>query len=147
MRQMISKSSRILWAVGSGLCILCAAYMLYLAVSWRAVTKLQMSGKKAVVIAGIAAVAEGEVVRAEDGCTIIRYYYEWDGTDYKRELFHVKPDYQEGVKVPVVYSLGMGSGSCLVAGFYKKTIFSAGMAGVVLVILGTVTNLKKKGIE
>lgn len=146
-QQTTSKISRILWAAGFCLCILCAVYMLYLAVSWRAVDKLQMSGKKAVIIAGIIAVAEGEVVRAEDGHTIIRYYHEWDGTDYKRVLFHAKPAYQEGVKVPVAYTLGMGAGSCLLVGFYKKAIFSAGMAGIVLVVLGIIINFKKKGIE
>ncbi len=144
---MISKLSCALWAAGLGLCLLCGFYMVYVAASKQAVTSLKTTGEKALIIAGIAAVTEGEVVRADDQYTITRYYYEWDGTDYKNVISHAVPGYQVGTKVPVVYSLGMGAGSCLLVGLYKKTIFSAGVAGVVLVVLGTVINFKKKGTE
>lgn len=121
--------------------------MIYVAASKQAVVSLKTTGEKALIIAGIAAVTEGEVVRADEQYTITQYYYEWDGTDYKNVISHAVPGYQVGTKVPVVYSLGMGAGSCLLVGLYKETIFCAGVAGVVLVVLGTVINFKKKGTE
>lgn len=146
-RQMTNKISRALWVSGLVLCLLCAFYMVYVAASKQAVAKLKTTGEKALIIAGIAAVTEGEVVRADDKYTITQYYNEWDGTNYKNVISHAVPGYQVGTKVPVFYSVGMGAGSCLLVGFYKKTIFSAGVAGIVLVVLGTVINFKKKGTE
>lgn len=118
--------------------------MVYVAASNQAVAKLKPTGKKALIIAGIAAVTEGEVVRADDEYTIIQYYHEWDGTDYKNVMPRAVPYYQEGMKVPVVYTIGMGAGTCLLVGLYKKAVLLAGMAGLALVVFGTV--IKKKGI-
>lgn len=147
LQQTTNRISHVLWAAGLGLCLLCGFYMIYVAASKQAVTNMKKTGEKTLVIAGIAAVTEGEVVRADDKYTITQYYYEWDGTDYKNVISHAIPGYQVGTKVPVVYSLGMGAGSCLLVGLYKNTIFFAGVAGVVLAVLGTVINFKKKGIE
>ena len=131
---------------GAVLCLLCVVYMAYVSAAERAAEGLRASDAKAVIIAGVISVTEGEVVRADDGCTIIRYYHEWDGTDYKRVIPRVNADYPVNTRLPVVYSLGMGIGSCLAVGFYRKTMLLIGVTGVILLILGMGLNFRKKGI-
>lgn len=133
---MAGKVSGILRMMGFILCLLCTAYMLYIAVSRRVVEALEMSGEKTFIVAGMVAVAEGEVVRVGDGRTVIRYYHEWDGTEYQSVENHVSTDYPEKAKVPVVYSVGMGAGSCLTVGLYRKPVQILGMAGAFLFLLG-----------
>lgn len=137
--------SKVLQAAGFGICFLCTVYMLYFTVCWRTAEALEVSGKKTVTIAGIAAVTEGEVVRAERGCTVIRYYHEWDGTDYQRVIAGKNADYPLNARVPVVYTVGMGAGSCLAAGFYRKPMQALSVAGVVLLLAGITLNSIKKG--
>ena len=142
---MTDKFPCVLWTTGFGLCLFCTAYILYLAVSWRIVAGLETSGAKTLTIAGMVAVTEGEVVRAEAGRTVIRYYHEWDGTEYQSVIAHVNADYPENAKTPVIYSVGMGAGSCLTAGFHRQTVLTLGVIGVVLILLGTALNFRKKG--
>lgn len=123
---------------------MCAVYMLYAAAMERTAQSLTASGEKALVI-GMAALTEGEVIRADDEYTIIQYYHEWDGTDYKNVRPYAVPDYQAGMKVPVVYTIGMGAGTCLTVGFYKRIMLNLFIAGVILILLGMVINFKKKG--
>ncbi len=143
---MTDKISGILRTAGLAACILCIVYMLYFAVSQRAVASLEASGKRTLEI-GMMAVTEGEVARAGDGCTVIRYYHEWDGTEYKRVWRSVRADLPEHARMPVIYSLGMGAGSCLVVGFYRKPMQILGVAGAVLLLLGVAMNFRKKGME
>lgn len=135
-KSMIAKISFGLRIVGFSLCLLCTAYMLYFAASWRMVNALEESGAKTITVAGMVAVTEGEVVRAEAGQTIIRYYYEWDGTEYRSVKNHVSEDYPENAKVPVVYSVGSGAGSCLAVGFYRKPMQILGVVGAASLLLG-----------
>lgn len=142
---MAGKISCIMRIAGLIVCLLCTAYMLYLTASRRIVAELKTSEAKTLTIAGMVAVTEGEVVRAEAGHTVIRYYHEWDGTEYQSVIAHVNADYSENAKVPVVYSVGMGAGSCLAVGFYRKPMQVMGVVGAVLLLLGTVLNFKKEG--
>lgn len=144
-RQTISKEKSRLRAAGVALCLLCAVYMAYVSVAERAVAELRTSEAKAMIIAGVIAVTEGEIVRADERCTIIRYYYEWDGTYYKRVIPHINADYPVNTKLPVVYSLGMGIGSCLTVGFYRKAMLMTGVAGMILLIVGMGLNFRKRG--
>ncbi len=144
---MAGKVSCILRVAGLAMCLLCTAYMLYLTASRRIVAGLKTSEAKTLTIAGMVAVTEGEVVRAEEGHTIIRYYHEWDGTEYQSVIAHVNADYSEDAKMPVVYSVGMGAGSCLVVGFYRKPMQVMGVVGAVLLLTGMALNFRKKGIE
>lgn len=134
-------------AAGLGLCLLCALYMVYIAASQLAVEKLNASGQKALVIAGVVAVAEGEAVRADGEYTVIQYYYEWDGTDYRNVRPYAVPGCQEGMRMPVVYSIGMGPGTCLTVGIYRKAMLCVGVAGMILFALGTVLKFRKRGYE
>lgn len=118
--------------------------MLYAAAMERAAQSLTASGKKALVI-GMSTLTEGEVIRADDEYTIIQYYHEWDGTDYRNVRSYAVPDYQTGTKVPAVYTIGMGAGTCLIVGFYKRIMLNLFIAGVILILLGMVINFKKKG--
>lgn len=142
---MAGKVSGILRMMGFILCLLCTAYMLYIAVSRRVVEALEMSGEKTFIVAGMVAVAEGEVVRVGDGRTVIRYYHEWDGTEYQSVENHVSADYPEKTKVPVVYSVGMGAGSCLTVGLYRKPVQILGMAGAFLFLPGLLIPVFKCG--
>ena len=144
---MAGKVSCILRVAGLAMCLLCTAYILYLTASRRVVAELRKSEAKTLTIAGMVAVTEGEVVRADAGHTVIRYYHEWDGTEYQSVIAHVNADYSENVKVPVVYGVGMGPGSCLTVGFYRKSMQAMGVLGAVLLLLGTVLNFRKKGTE
>ena len=83
---MAGKISGILRAAGFAACLLCTVYMLYFAGTWKAVAELEASGARSLTIAGMAAVTEGEVVRAGNGCTVIRYYHEWDGAEYQKVI-------------------------------------------------------------
>ena len=130
---MAEKISYVLRMTGLVMCFLCTVYMLYLTASWRIMAGLKTSEAKVQIIAGIAAVTEGEVVRARAGHTVIRYYHEWDGTEYQSVIYHVNADYSENTKVPVVYSVGMGAGSCLTVGFYRKPMQAMGVLGTVLI--------------
>lgn len=141
---MVIKSNKIMTA-GLLLCLLCAAYMLYYVLCRQAAAGLEASGERVRVIAGIAALTEGEIVRAGDGCTVIRYYHEWDGTEYQSIRRHVSADYPENTKLPVIYTVGMGAGSCLAVGFCRKTMQVLGVAGAVLLLLGIILNFGKKG--
>lgn len=143
---MAGKVSGILRMAGLIMCLLCAAYMLYYVVSRRVVAVLEASGEKTLIVAGMAAVTEGEVVRAEAGKTFIRYYYEWDGTEYQSVKNYVSADYPENSKIPVVYSVGSGAGSCLAVGFYRKPMQILGVVGAVLLLIGIALNVRKKGI-
>ena len=133
---MTNKFPFVLRIVGFSLCLLCTVYMLYFAYSWRMVSVLEESGAKTITIAGMVAVTEGEVVRAEAGKTIIRYYYEWDGTEYRSVKNRVSEDYPENAKMPGVYSVGSGAGSCLAVGFYRKPMQILGVVGAVSLLLG-----------
>ncbi len=144
---MAGKVSCILRVAGLAMCLLCTAYMLYLTASRRIVAGLNTSAAKTLTFAGLVAVTEGEVVRAEAGHTVIRYYHEWDGTEYQSVIAHVNADYSEDAKMPVVYSVGMGAGSCLVVGFYRKPMQVMGVVGAVLLLTGMALNFRKKGIE
>lgn len=142
---MAGKISGIMRAAGFAACLLCTVYMLYFAGSWKAVTELEASGARTLTIAGMAAVTEGEVVRAENGYTVIRYYHEWDGTDYQKVIADENDDYPENAIVPVFYTVGMGAGSCLAVGFYRKPMQILGAAGTVLLLLGITLSFGRKG--
>lgn len=144
---MTGKISGVLRAAGVAGCLLCAVYMLYVAGAWKAMAGLEASGARTLTIAGIAAVAEGEVVRAENGRTVIRYYHEWDGAEYRRVIAGENGDYPENAVVPVVYTVGMGAGSCLVAGFYRRFMQILGMAGTISLLLGITLSFGRKERE
>ena len=135
-KNMADKFPFVLRIVGFSLCLVCTAYMLYYAYFWRLVSVLEESGAKSFIIAGMVAVAEGEVVRSDDEYTIIQYYYEWDGAEYRSVKRHVSGDYPENAKLPVVYSVGSGMGSCLAVGFYRKPMQVLGLAGAVMLLSG-----------
>lgn len=143
---MAGKVSCVLRMAGLAMCLLCTVYMLYLSASRRIVDELRTSEAKALTL-GMVAVTEGEVVRAEAGHTVIRYYHEWDGTEYQSVIAHINADYPENAKIPVVYSVGMGAGSCLAAGFYERPMQVMGVIGAVLLLSGTVLYFRKKGTE
>lgn len=142
---MADKASGIMRTAGLLLCLLCAAYMLYYVICRQASAGLEASGERARVVIGIAALTEGEVARVGDGCTVIRYYHEWDGTEYQSIRHRVSADYPESAKLPVIYTVGMGAGSCLAVGFCRKTMQVLGMTGAVLLLLGIALNFRKKG--
>ncbi|MCM1113149.1 MAG: hypothetical protein NC399_07855 [Muribaculum sp.] len=121
---------------GFGLCLLWAVYMLYFAISWQAVNALEESGTKTFTVGGMVAVAEGEVVRTEAGRTIVQYYHEWDGTEYRSVKNHISAGYPENAKLPVIYTVGMGAGSCLAVGLYRQPVQILGAAGAVLLLSG-----------
>ena len=114
---------------------------------------MEESGAKTFTVGGMVAVAEGEVVRTEAGRTIIRYYHEWDGTEYRSVKNHISTGYPENAKLPVIYTVGMGAGSCLAVGLYRQPVQILGAAGAVLLLLGLMSfyrcslNFRKKGIE
>ncbi len=137
--------SKVLQTAGFVICFICTVYMLYFTVCWRTAEALEVSGKRSVTIAGVAAVTEGEVVRAGSGHTVIRYYHEWDGTDYQRVFARENADYPLNARVPVVYTVGMGAGSCLAAGFYRKPMQALSVVGAVLLLVGITLSLLKKG--
>lgn len=121
--------------------------MLYFSISRRVVIALEKTDAKTFTIAGVVAVTEGEVVRAETGRTVIRYYHEWDGTEYRSVKDYVSADYSEKAKLPVVYSVGMGAGSCLAVGLYRKPMQILSVVGAAFLLLGFIMNFRKKGIE
>ena len=129
---MTGKISGILRAAGFAACLLCTVYMLYFAGTWKAVAEL-------------AAVTEGEVVRVGNGHTIIRYYHEWDGAEYQKVITGENEDYPENAIVPVVYTVGMGAGSCLAAGFYRKPMQILGLVGTFLLLVGITLSFGRKG--
>ncbi|MCM1193847.1 MAG: hypothetical protein NC123_13030 [Butyrivibrio sp.] len=144
---MADKVSGVLRTAGFALCLLCTVYMLYLIGSRQVVSALEESGAKTFTIAGMVAVTEGRVVRTESGYTVIRYYHEWDGTEYQGVKNHVSGGCPENAKLPVIYGVGAGAGSCLAVGLYEKPMQVLGAAGAVSLLLGLLMNLKKKGIE
>ncbi|MCM1027660.1 MAG: hypothetical protein NC432_14610 [Roseburia sp.] len=141
---MADKASGIMRTAGFSVCLLYIAYALYIAGSRLAVSALGMSGEKAFVIVGMAAVAEGEVVHAGDGHTTIRYYYEWDGTEYQSVKNTVSADYPDHAKIPVIYTVGTVPGSCLAVGFYRSLMRIPGAAGAVLLLAGIGLKFRKK---
>ncbi len=147
LQQMTNKISRVLMAVGISFCLLGAMYMMYIAVVKWTIATIEASGAKTMTVAGVVSLTEGEVIRADDECTIIQYYSEWDGTDYKKVIAHANTDYSVNSKVPVVDVLGMGPGSCLVAGSYKKHILFLSMMAFILFALGFILYLKRKEID
>ncbi len=145
LRQMTNKFLNALMIVGISLCFLYSVYALYMAgVRW-AVAKIEAAGAKGMVIAGFYSVTQGEVIRSDDSCTLIEYYYEWDGADYRKVLYGVSDDYPVNTKVPVVYSVGMAMGSCLVVGFYRKHMLICGISGLILFVVSMVLKVKRKG--
>ncbi len=146
MRRMINKFSFLLRTAGFGLCCACAAYMLYVAVSLHMVSKLERSGAKTWSL-GVIAVTEGSVVRADGACVVIRYYHEWDGTDYQKVISRAIRGCQEGMRLPVVYSVGMGAGTCLTVGIYRKSVQTIGAAGAVMLLSGLIMNSRRRGKE
>ncbi len=134
-------------AVGISFCLLGAMYMMYIAVVKWAVVKIQASGAKTMTVAGVVSLTEGEVIRADDEYTIIQYYNEWDGTDYKKVITHANADYPVNSKVPVVDVLGIGPGDCLVAGYYKKSVLFMSMIAFIMFVLGFILYLKRKEID
>lgn len=139
--------SKVLQAAGFVICFLCTVYMLYFTVCWRTAEALETSGERTVIIAGVAAVTEGEVVRSGNGRTVIRYYHEWDGTDYQRVITGENTDYPLNARVPVVYTVGMGAGSCLAAGFYRRPVQALSVVGAVMLLAGVTLTLFKKGMR
>lgn len=146
MRRMTNKFSFLLRTAGFGLCCACAAYMLYVAVSLHMVSKLERSGAKTWSL-GVIAVTEGSVVRADGACVVIRYYHEWDGTDYQKVISRAIRGCQEGMRLPVVYSVGMGAGTCLTVGIYRKSVQTIGAAGAVMLLSGLIMNSRRRGKE
>lgn len=144
---MAGKISGILRAAGFAACLLCTVYMLYFAASWKAVEALDESGARTLTIAGMAAVTEGEVVRAGNGHTVIRYYHEWDGAEYQKVIAGENGDFPENAVVPVIYTVGMGAGSCLAAGFYRKPMQILGIVGTFLLLTGITLSFGRKGRE
>lgn len=142
---MTGKISGILRAAGFAACLLCTVYMLYFAGTWKAVAELEASGARSLTIAGMAAVTEGEVVRVGNGRTVIRYYHEWDGAEYQKVITGKNEDYPENAIVPVVYTVGMGAGSCLAAGFYRKPMQILGLVGTFLLLVGITLSFGRKG--
>lgn len=145
MKTMTGNFSGVLRTAGFGICLFCAAYMLYYAASRRTIADLGESGARGITIVGMAAVTEGKVVRAENGYTVIRYYHVWDGTDYQKVIARENEDYPENAAVPVIYTVGMGAGSCLVPGFYRRLLQAMNAAGAIMLLLGIILGIKKKG--
>lgn len=120
--------------------------MLYFAVSLHVTGMLERSGAKT-WSTGVIAVTEGSVVRADGACTVIRYYHEWDGTDYQKVIPRAVRGCQEGMKMPVVYSIGMGAGTCLTVGIYRKPVQMLGAVGAVMLLSGLIMNSRRRGKE
>lgn len=140
---MINKFLNALMVAGISLCLLCIVYAVYIAGAKWAVAKIEAADAKGMVIARFFSVTEGEVIRADETGTVIEYYYEWDGANYKTVLHHANPDYPKGAKATVVYSVGMAMGSCLVVGFYRRYMLVCGIIGMVLFISGMILRGRK----
>lgn len=133
--------------IGISFSLLGAMYMVYVIVAECAVVKMEVSGIKIMSIAGVMALSEGKVIRSDDEYTIIQYYSEWDGADYRKVIAHANVNYPEKSKVPIVDILGMAPGSCLVVGFYKKYILILSMTAFLIFVLGLILNLKRKEMD
>lgn len=134
------------WMIpGISLCFLYIVYVLYLAGVRQAVAKIEAAGARGMVIGGFLSVTQGEVIRADETSTIIKYYNVWDGAEYQKVLHHANAAYSQNAKVAVVYSVGMAMGSCLVAGFYRKYMLICGVIGLILCISAIILKLKRKG--
>ena len=97
-----------------------------------------------VEIAGMIAVAEGTVTRAEDDWTKIAYFHYWDGAVYNKIIPYKNPDYPVNAKVIVVCLPGFGPGNCLVSGFYRNRFLMCGVVGLLMSITGVII-LKNNG--
>ena len=100
--------------------ILHVVYMAYVSAAERAAEGLRASDAKAVIIAGVIAVTEGEVVSADHGRTIIRYYHVFTSS------FKSAHSFTASLGVIFIFQL-------------PATIF-------LLAILGMGLNFRKKGI-
>lgn len=140
---MINKFLNALMVAGISLCLLYIVYVIYIAgVKW-AVAKIEKNDAKGMVIAGFFSVTKGEVIHADETSTIIEYYYEWDGANYKTVLHQANPDYPKNAKVAVAYSVGMAMGSCLVVGFYRRYMLICGIIGMILFVSGIILRGKE----
>jgi len=134
--------------ISAWMCLYCIAYFLLTAGARRALAefgktdaKLVMSIEKTqarvVLVDGFIGVTEGTVTRVDDDTTIIAYYYYWDGAFYNKVINSANPDYPVNTVIPIVYSLGMGIGSCFAAGFYEERALAVGIIGMMLAALGS----------
>lgn len=137
-------------AIGLGFCFLCVVYMIYVTVVQKAVVKIESSGlKNATIAAGFVSLTTGRVVYSDDERVRIRYYNEWDGAEYQKTLIcaNAYKKYPENSKVPIADILGLGPGSCLVVGFYKKNMQIISVIAFIMFGLGLVIKLKRKEID
>lgn len=145
-QQMINKIPRISMILGIVFCLLSAMYFIYVISVKQTVAKIEASGTKAITIASVVTLTAGEVVKADDKCVIIRYYNEWDGADYQKIISHANAcvDYSVNDKIPIVYCVGMGAGSCLVPGLYQKYMLILSAIAFIILVFGLTINLKRK---
>ncbi|MCI8616401.1 hypothetical protein [Parablautia intestinalis] len=142
-----------LMAVGIGFGLLSMMYLLYTAFVKHAFLKIEASGEKAMTAAFVVTLTEGNVVYSGDDYVAVEYFYEWDGAYYRWISAHANAAYIVNTKVPVVYTLGMGIGSCFVVGFYRKYMLLLGIMGLILFFTGfilksiLILNLKRKETE
>ena len=129
--------------MAAGICFgfLCMMYLFYVtAVKWT-VRKMETSGVKTMTAAWIITITEGHVVRSDDDHVVVEYFYEWDGAYYRWVSAHANADYIVNTKAPVIYTLGMGIGTCFVVGFYRKYMLFLGMMAFILFVIGFIMNL------